>query len=75
MDLGNPFMLLTGRACPLLACGAARFACLRRKALQAIPAAQSLAPLDTPSRLSRIGHASAGARYGVSLFFATVSNS
>ena len=39
------------------------------------PRRTGLAPLDTPNRLSRIGHASAGVRYSVSLFFATVSNS
>ena len=52
----------------LRACGAARFACLQGKALRAIPAAQSLAPLDTPNRLSRIGHASASALWPVTLF-------
>ena len=31
----------------LRACGAARFACLQGKALRAIPAARSMAPLDT----------------------------
>jgi len=42
----------------LRAGGAARCACLQGRALRPIPAARCLAPLQSPNRRRRIGHAS-----------------